>query len=258
MNQKRIMKKTIKNKILTTMVVFMVVFGLTSPVFAQSPSLNVNPQTFSGFEGSSFNVLVGVNSSGEKICAVEGVIEFNNLSCQSIGLATGIMPQKSPTCTSPSFLIGIPQCTTENRNLFTVTVAGTSPGLASLSFSGVDIIGSGQSVSSESIEGNYTIATAPVVPVVEEPIPVEPEEPLEEDLDVEEPEVIEEDVEGDVEEEFEEIAEEEGFLLAAIGAIWDGVTKSTLLIVLIVLVIIAVLVFSIPSWRRAIKKDKNQ
>lgn len=253
MDKQRIMKKTTRNKIILPLIASLVIFGLAGTVYAQS--LNADPLVFSGTAGSTFNVSVVVNSLGERVCAVEGVVEFNNLSCQGISLATGIMPQKSPTCTSPSFLIGIPQCTTENRNLFTVSVAGTSPGSASLSFSGVDIIGVGESLSSTSVGGNYTITAAPVPVAEPEPIPVaEPEEPLEEEVDVEEPETAEE----EVEEELEELAEGENFLLAAIGGAWDGVTNSVFLMALLVIIVLAIITFSVPSLRRLVRGKKDQ
>lgn len=104
---------------------------------------------------------VGVNASGSKVCAVEGTLVFNNLSCQNITVAGDVTPQSSPICSNPHFLIGVPSCTTADKVLFTATVKAESAGTSSISFTGVDIIGEGVSVGSTSISGNYTINAVP-------------------------------------------------------------------------------------------------
>lgn len=153
--------KNTKTKIILSAIIFLLVAGFTGIVFAASPSLYVSPASLTKTVGNTFGVSIGVNASGSKVCAVEGTIVFNNLSCQSITVASDATPQSSPTCSSPHFLIGVPGCTTAGKVLFTVSVKAGSTGAASISFTGVDIIGEGVSLGSTSVSGNYTINAVP-------------------------------------------------------------------------------------------------
>jgi len=152
--------KKIKTKIILFAVVFFLTIGAFRISYASGSSLYVVPENSSQISGSSFNISAAVNASGNKICAVEGTLVLNNLSCQNITLANGVIPQSAPTCSKPYFLIGIPGCTTANQTLFTVSVKAGSAGSASVSFTGVDLIGTGTSVGSSSVGGNYIINTA--------------------------------------------------------------------------------------------------
>ncbi len=151
-------------KIKTKIILFVAVFLLTVEVFrisyASGTSLYVVPENSSQISGSNFDISAEVNASGNKICAVEGTLVFNNLSCQNITLANGVIPQSAPTCSKPYFLIGIPDCTTANQTLFTASVRAGNAGSASVSFTGVDLIGAGTSVGSNSVGGNYIINAA--------------------------------------------------------------------------------------------------
>ena len=51
----------------------------------------------------------------------------------------------------------MPSCTTVDKVLFTTSVKAENAGTASISLTGVDVIGEGASVGSASISGNYAI-----------------------------------------------------------------------------------------------------
>lgn len=149
--------KNTKTKIILSAIIFLSVAGFVGTVVAAGPSVYVSPASLTKTIGDIFNVSVGVNASGSKVCAVEGTLIFNNLSCQSITVAGDVTPQFAPTCLSPYFLIGAPSCATADKVLFTVSTKAGNVGIASISFTAVDIIGEGVSVGSASISGNYTI-----------------------------------------------------------------------------------------------------
>lgn len=156
--------KNTKTKIILSVIVFLSVAGFINTANAASASLYVSPASLTKTAGDTFNVSVGFNASGNKVCAVEGTLVFNDLSCQSITLSGDVTPQSSPTCSNPHFLIGVPSCTTADKALFTVSVTTGGAGMASISSTGVDIIGEGSSLGSASISGSYTINAVPVVP----------------------------------------------------------------------------------------------
>ena len=159
--------KNIKTKIILSVVIFLSTGCIVS---AAPSSLYVSPTGTSQNVGEISDVSVGVNSLGNKVCGAEGTLIFNNLSCQSITVAGGLMTQSSPTCANPYFLVGIPSCTTENKILFTVSTKAGSAGVSSISATGVDVIGEGKSIGNSLVNGTYTInavvVPVPVVPVV--------------------------------------------------------------------------------------------
>jgi len=142
-------------------IIFLSVIGFVGTVNAAGPSLYVSPAGLTKIVGDIFSTSVGFNASGSKVCAVEGTLVFNNLTCQSITVADDVTAQSSPSCSNPHFLIGIPSCTTSDKVLFTTSVKAGGAGPASISFTGVDIIGEGVSAGSASISGNYTINSVP-------------------------------------------------------------------------------------------------
>ena len=149
--------KNIKTRIILSAIILLLVVGLVETVNAAGASLYVSPASSTKTVGNTFDVSIRVNSAGTKICAVEGTLVFNNLSCQSITVASDATPQSAPSCSNPHFLIGIPSCTTADKILFTVSAKAGNAGAASISFTGVDIIGEGVSAGSTSVSGNYTI-----------------------------------------------------------------------------------------------------
>ncbi|MFA5878469.1 MAG: hypothetical protein WC845_03845 [Candidatus Staskawiczbacteria bacterium] len=161
--------KNIKTKIILSAIIFLSAISFVGIANATGASLYVSPASITKTAGDTFTVSVGFSASGNKVCAVEGTLVFNNLSCQSITVASDVMAQSSPTCSNPHFLIGIPNCTTLDKTLLTVSIGAGSAGPSSTSVTGVDIIGEGASVGSASTVGNYTI-TAPVVAEQKEPV----------------------------------------------------------------------------------------
>ena len=149
-------------KILILSLVLLSVFGFYATTQAAGDYLFVSPSESTIKAGAGINISVAVGTSGDKICAVQGTILFNNLTCKSITLASGVMAQTSPTCSDPSFIIGIPKCVTANTTLFTVSSNAEKPGIASISFSDVNLIGLGVSAGTTSLAGNYTVNAAAV------------------------------------------------------------------------------------------------
>lgn len=126
----------------------------------------ITPNSSNETVGDTFVLTAAVNTAGSNVCAVEGTLRLNNkLSCQSIVMEEGVMAQKAPSCSSPSFLLGFDGCTTKDKILFRVNVKAVEEGAAIAKFTGVDVIGEGYSLSEVSVGGNYTLAVAPVVPV---------------------------------------------------------------------------------------------
>jgi len=164
--------KNTKTKIILSAIICLSVVGFVGTINAAGASLYVSPATLTKTAGNTFSVSVGFSASGSKVCAVEGTLVFNNLTCQSITVASDVMAQSSPTCSNPYFLIGIPNCTTLDKTLITVSVKAGNAGTASINATGVDIIGEGASISTAFVGGNYTII-APVV--VQQPV-VQPKE----------------------------------------------------------------------------------
>ncbi|MBU4338440.1 hypothetical protein KKB43_00210 [Patescibacteria group bacterium] len=149
--------KNTKIKIILSAIIFLSVAGFAGTAAAAGSSVYVSPASLTKTVGDIFNVSVGVSTSGSKVCAVEGTLVFNNLSCQSITVDGNVTPQSVPTCSNPYFLIGVPSCSTADKVLFAVSAKAGSTGAASISFTGIDIIGEGVSVGTASVSGNYTI-----------------------------------------------------------------------------------------------------
>jgi len=145
-------------------------FGIAN---ASDSSIFVSPNNLDKNVGESFALNVIVDTAGSKVCAVEGTLQLDKLSCQSIVVGSGIMAQKSPTCADPSFLLGIPNCSINNETLLTVTVKAEQAGSAVVSFANVDVVGEGFSLSTSSTNGTYEITVVPDTPhAVTTPVPV--------------------------------------------------------------------------------------
>lgn len=161
--------KNIRTKIILLTIIFLSIISVTNIAYAKESSLYVSPTDLTKTTGDTFNVSVGFNASGNKVCAVEGTLNFDNLSCQSITVVNGVMTQSTPTCSNPYFLIGIPNCTTLDKVFLTISVRTGSSETASINFTEVDLIGEGLSVGSGSIAGNYTISSVTISEEVVEP-----------------------------------------------------------------------------------------
>ena len=159
------MKKNI-NKILISVFALLAIFSIAGVVNAAG-GVYVTPASLTKTVGNSFDVSVGVQATASKVYAVEGTIVFNKLTCKSITVADGVTVQTAPTCAKPYFLLGIPNGTIIGKALLTASVTADSAGTASIGFTGVDIIGEGVSLGSDSVGGVYTINSAVLVKKVE-------------------------------------------------------------------------------------------
>ena len=150
-----------KTKLILSIIILLSIFGFAGTAKAIDSSVYVFPTSLTKTVGNVFNVSVGFNATGNKVCAVEGTLVFNNISCQSITVASDMMAQTSPTCSNPHFLIGVPSCSLSDKVLMTVSVKAKTVGTASISLTGVDILGEGVSVGSTATIGTYTINPVP-------------------------------------------------------------------------------------------------
>ena len=135
---------------------------LSQSVYADNSSLSVLPAIASKTVGATFNVSVSVNPQGNQVCVVKGTLNFNNLTCKGITVASGLMPQTTPTCLNPNFTLGIPRCTTAIENILTVSVKGGSVGQATASLSNAKVIGVGVLIPSSLNGGTYNIIESAV------------------------------------------------------------------------------------------------
>lgn len=132
-------------------------------------SLVVSPPSLEIKTGESVDLSFSIQTSGEKVCVVGGMIILNNLSCVESSVVSGVMAQMAPTCANPRFMIGIPGCAVSDKTIFTMKVKGVGSGPASLNFSGVKNIGEGVLLGNSSFGGSYVI----LAPVVIKPVPSE-------------------------------------------------------------------------------------
>lgn len=162
-----------KKIILLALFAIVGILGAYQLVYAATSTLSASPAAASKNVGAAFNVSVQLNPAGNEVCVVSGTLSFNKLTCKSITVATGLMAQNYPTCDSPSFTLGIPGCTTAIQNIFSVSVAGTQAGQASLSIAGVENLGStGADVPSGAQGGVYNITKVPTPTPTPTPTPV--------------------------------------------------------------------------------------
>jgi hypothetical protein len=156
-------------KIILLLVIVIVLF-VGQNVLADTATLFVEPASVTKNVGETFNANVQVNPAGNKVCVVKGTLTFDNLTCQSVLIASGLPATITPTCESPNFSVGIPGCATSAKNILQVSVKGTKEGQGSLSFANVKIAGEGAYITFSQQPGSYTIKTVPV-PVVETAVP---------------------------------------------------------------------------------------
>jgi hypothetical protein len=146
------------NKILFGILIAIVFTNINSTVLASTiPGVYVTPTEITKNVGELFSVSINVSASGSKVYAVEGTIDFKNLTCDSVTVAPGLMAQTTPTCAKPYFLIGIPNGTNKDTSVVDIKVKGASVGPANINITNVDIIGEGKSIGTNSTSGNYTI-----------------------------------------------------------------------------------------------------
>lgn len=165
---------TIKNIFILS--IFFLFAGLASLANASANYIDVSPKVSTIDQASNTSISVSVATSGDKICVAKGTIVLDNLTCENITLASGIISAVTPTCSSPKFLVGIPKCTTVNSDLFIVSTKAGNVGQASISFTDVNLFGTATSISTESAKGDYKIVAVSTPNI--EPVKTENEKPV--------------------------------------------------------------------------------
>lgn len=160
-----------KKIILLSLLAIIGTLGIAQLVYADTATLSVYPSSLDSAVGTPFNVSVQLNPASSKVCVIKGTLNFNNLSCQNITVASGFMTQVAPTCASPSFTLGIPQCTTTAQNIFSVSAKGIQAGQASLSVTGAKVIGAGSDVAFSLQNGAYNITAVQISAPAPTPTP---------------------------------------------------------------------------------------
>src|SRR3989344_2804893 len=170
--------KSMKIKIGVAIIMAFAGMGSPGAAFAES-LLYVFPPATQLTPGILLRGSVELSTSENKVCAVEGRVTFANLTCQSITISDGLVPQSAPTCADPDFLIGIPGCAAQNSDitLFTLSLRAGNGGTASLNLSEVEVLGEGAAVQVASRGGDYEIITINE-PVVAAPEPTASASPL--------------------------------------------------------------------------------
>jgi len=151
-------------KIFLLSLVIIGVLAINSIALADTSVLSLSPSSASKTAGTPFNVSLQINPAGNNVCVVKGTLDLNNLSCQSINITSDVMAQKTPTCSSPSFILGIPKCSTVAQSLFTMSVKGIKAGQGTLALAGIKVIGAGTDIASSSQGGTYNITVIPTEP----------------------------------------------------------------------------------------------
>ncbi|MFA6135745.1 MAG: hypothetical protein WC705_00015 [Candidatus Paceibacterota bacterium] len=244
-----------KAKIILSVSIFLIT-GFSGIVNAAESSLYVSPINLTKSIGDVFDVSIGIRTSGNKVCAVEGTLILNNLSCQNMTLSGDVTPQTSPTCSNPHFLIGIPSCTIVDKTLFTASIKGTATGASSVGFTGVDIIGEGISLGSVSTVGNYTIN--PILTVTPTPIsiPTPKSEPLSKPIEEPKTEPVTPEIAQQSTEVIEVTASEgpNPFLATISSFITLGTGNNIIGIIILFAIVLAI--YLIPSYFERRKKIK--
>ena len=155
------------------LLISLAVFGIAGTAQATTASLYVSPASVTINAGDVITASVGINTASNKIYAVEGTLAFDKLTCQSITVAAGLQALSTPSCDSPHFLLGIPSGSADNKTLLTVTTKAETAGTATISMTGVNIVGGDaiKSISNSGGSGSYTIEaseaiTAPATAVI--------------------------------------------------------------------------------------------
>ncbi len=224
----------------------LLVGGVSGVTYAVQPTLSVSPTGGNKTQGASFQSSVNLNGAGGKICAVEGTVVFDNLSCRSItAVADDVMVQSSPTCARPHFLVGIPNCTTSGKLLFNVVVNAPTIGSAAIRLNDVDVVGEGVSLSPEVTGASYTIVAAPQGSV---PATTTEEQEIPFEVQVEQPTSSP---------AATVINEEPNLLLASIGSLITLKTGNNIVGIIVLFVICFVVYLLITYFLRKKSKKEN-
>lgn len=107
--------------------------------------------------GQAFSASVELSPAPNSVCVVSGDIVFNNLSCQSISLASGVMAQTAPTCQNTHFVVGVAQCASAVKTLLNISASASNVGGASISLANVQTLNQHGAVVSTAVNGSYTV-----------------------------------------------------------------------------------------------------
>lgn len=133
------------------------IFLTSNAVLADGVILSAVPASLSATVGTTINSSIQLNPSGNQVCVVQGTVNFNNLTCQSITITSGLINVATPTCANPKFIVGIPKCTTTTQNIISLSFFGTKIGPANFSITGANVLGSGKYLGFAIQNDNYTI-----------------------------------------------------------------------------------------------------
>lgn len=171
-----------KKIVLFSTLAILAVLFTANPVFAVNSELLVVPEIAVKNISEVFDISVNINPQQNKICVIKGTINFDKLSCQSIATASEVFSAVTPTCENSNFILGIPGCTTETKNIFNISVKGNQTGTANVFFTNVNFLGAGAVVSFIANSGTYNIT--------ENVVSIETIETTEENIIEEEPIVV--------------------------------------------------------------------
>ena len=146
---------------------------------AATASLYLSPKATTTQIKGIFNLSVNVNSGGNLVNAFEGTINIPTNILSIVGVGTGgslcslFVKQPTVSGSSVSFKCGVPNGTTANGTLITISVMGKAVGTGTATISGARILaGAGQNVTGEIVGGTYTIlaqAESPLISSVTHP-----------------------------------------------------------------------------------------
>lgn len=159
-----------KTKIFLLLILLLPAVLIGQSVSADTSSVSVLPSSGQKTAVSYFDVTVSLNPAGNKVCVVKGTLTFENLTCNAITTSQGLVAQVSPTCNSPNFVIGIPDCATAQQNLFSISVKAGNAGQAGISITQEEVISDGIALATIIQNGKYNIEPAPVLTQTEENI----------------------------------------------------------------------------------------
>jgi len=193
-----------------------------SSVFAASAY--ITPSGLEKVSGAVFNANLGINPQGANACVVSGKLSFSGLTCRSITVASGIMAQVSPTCSNPSFMLGIPGCSQSAKTILSVSVKAGAEGTGLISVSDLGVISEAGDLAVSLTPASYIITPVPAL-IEEQP---KEEEPLTED------EVLSQDVALD---EVVGYVDQEA-LIAGLSSPLKSITNAVSLVDILVLIVI--------------------
>lgn len=146
-----------KKIIILSLLIIAGIFGVSQFAFAENGMMSLIPASANKNVGTAFDIAVQADPQGNEVCVIKAALAFDNLTCQNISVASGLVAQTAPTCSSPSFVLGIPKCATALQDILIVSVKGNNAGQANLSFSDINVLGPSAAVAFSTTGGTYNI-----------------------------------------------------------------------------------------------------